>query len=466
MKASLICPEESGSSGSDDINRNHFSSKQLKILTAHGERLGTMHSSLHISMSIAAADYVLNPNAKKDELKHSHSIQFTARASTSTAANRHKKNNDESCPEHEHATDENSAVRTIRTVEKSNMSHRATIQTIIREIKQMKPGLIDSVVAVGHRVVHGGGKFFKATLINKEILKEIENISHLAPLHNPSNLEGIRIAMEVFNKNVLNVAVFDTAFHSTIPRYAYEYPIPKEYVQHQIRRYGFHGTSVQYVSQCAINALKSMNKNHDRLIVAHLGNGASVTAVVEGKSVDTSMEFTPLSGIMMGTRSGSIDPSIIIYASNQLGIPPEKVLNDLNRRSGLYGVSGGFNDMRVVIERANGGDTNAQLAIEMFVYVLAKNIAALIVPCGGSIDAIIFTAGVGEHSPLIRKLTLDRISHMLGGIVIDSSRNEVNGKDSHGIISVDKCNSTVAMVLRTDEEAMICRECETFVNAN
>lgn len=272
--------------------------------------------------------------------------------------------------------------------------------------------------------------------------------------------------MEVFHENVPNIAVFDTAFHSTMPQHVYTYPLPREYTQHQIRKYGFHGTSVKYVSQCAIKRLKAMGKHHDRLIVAHLGNGASVTAVVNGKSVDTSMEFTPLSGIMMGTRSGSVDPSIIIYASDQMEKTPAQVLDDLNKKSGLMGVSGGYSDMRVIIERARNGDADAQLAIKMYVHTLAKHIAGLIVSCGGSIDAIVFTAGVGEHSPLIRKLALEKLSKLLGGLLVDSARNEAHGKNSEGIINVENDDSSISMVLQTDEETMICQECERLVKVN
>ena len=281
--------------------------------------------------------------------------------------------------------------------------------------------------------------------------------------HNPSNLEGIRIAMDVFPADVPNIAVFDTAFHSTMPQYAYTYPLPHEYTEHQIRKYGFHGTSVKYVSQRSIAKLKSMNRNHDRLIIAHLGNGASITAVVGGKSVDTSMEFTPLSGVMMGTRSGSIDPSVIFYASQKMNKKPEVVLNEMNKCSGLYGISRGDNDMRMITERASRGDNDALLALEMYVYILSKYIAGFLISCGGYADAIVFTAGIGEHSSLIRKLTLEKLSILLGGLQVNTERNEADGVNSGGVISMDSPGNCIAMVVPTDEEAMICQECEAFV---
>jgi acetate kinase len=447
VKASLLYPES-------EINGN----EPNRIVTAHGERLGTHDSFLRISISITAANSILknqqnieNPGNKK--FKRSDSLQLTSRATERQKSHAINK--------------EPSDVNTEPVIEtfainEPDMSHRQAIILFIEKVKARIPGLMETVAAVGHRVVHGGDKFSEASLVTEEVLDAIQNVSHLAPLHNPSNLEGIRIAKAVFPEHVPNVAVFDTAFHSTMPAFAYTYPLPKEYAHHQIRKYGFHGTSVKYVTQAATRTLERLNKGHRNLIVAHLGNGASVTAVVDGKGVDTSMEFTPLSGIMMGTRSGSVDPSIILYASQQMNKTPEEVLNDLNKKSGLYGVSGGHNDMRVIIERASNCDPDALLALEMFVYILAKYIAGLVVSCGGYIDALIFTAGIGEHSPLIRKLTIEKLSGILGGMTVDVERNEHNGSYSDGVISEDS-QSCVAMVIPTDEEAMICRECEAFI---
>jgi acetate kinase len=427
-----------------------------RIVTAHGERLGTQDSFLRISISVSAADSILQQQKEsKREFKRSDSLPLTSRAT-----DRQK--------DHYDVTEQNSSncdpVIETFAVNEPYISHKQAIILFIDKVRTHCPGLMETVAAVGHRVVHGGDKFWEASLVTDEVLDAIQNVSHLAPLHNPSNLEGIRIAKTIFPDEVPSIAVFDTAFHSTMPAHAYTYPLPKEYSQHQIRKYGFHGTSVKYVTQAATRKLAHLKKGYRNLIVAHLGNGASVTAVVDGKGVDTSMEFTPLSGIMMGTRSGSIDPSIILYASQQMNKTPEEVLNDLNKKSGLYGVSGGHNDMRVIIERASKCDPDALLALEMFVYILAKYIAGFIVSCGGHLDALIFTAGIGEHSPLIRKLTIEKVSGLLGGMKVDAERNEHDGRHSNGIISVeDDSQSCVAMVIPTDEEAMICRECEAFI---
>jgi len=443
VKASLLY-SESEISGNNEPNR---------IVTAHGERLGTQDSFLRISISMNAANSILRQHQNTDdpgnkrELKRSDSLQLTSRATDRQKGN---------------ATEEQPVLIEEFAINEPNMSHKQAITVIIEQIKAHVPGLMETVAAVGHRVVHGGDKFSEASLVTDEVLNAIQNVSHLAPLHNPSNLEGIRIAKAVFPENVPSIAVFDTAFHSTMPAHAYTYPLPKEYAHHQIRKYGFHGTSVKYVTQVATRKLKQLNKGHRNLIVAHLGNGASVTAVVDGKGVDTSMEFTPLSGIMMGTRSGSVDPSIILYASQQMNKTPEEVLNDLNKKSGLYGVSGGHNDMRVIIERASNCDPDALLALEMFVYILSKYIAGFVVSCGGHLDALIFTAGIGEHSPLIRKLTIEKLSGILGGMRVDAERNEHDGRHSDGVITEDS-QSCVAMVIPTDEEAMICRECQAFI---
>ena len=286
--------------------------------------------------------------------------------------------------------------------------------------------------------------------------------------HNPSNILGIKIAQRKF-KNVPNIVVFDTSFHTTMPRYIKTYPLPAEYAQHQIRKYGFHGTSVKYVYLQASARLSTMGKRCTRMIIAHLGNGASATAVVNGQSVDTTMGFTPLSGTMMGTRSGSVDPSIVTYASKEMGKSAEEVLEDLNKRSGLHGISKGDHDMREIIKKASKGNEDALLAIGMYVHILAKHIAGLIVSCGGDIDALVFTAGIGEHCYSIRNLTVKKLDFLLRGVQLDNNLNLADGRNSDGLISVDNDADRAGcavLVIPTDEEAMICYECEMLAQKN
>ena len=442
VKASLFCPASEFPGIKSSERKEPF-----KIFTAHGEQLGTEDSFLRISISATAADSILQADGSKKELKHSHSLQLTSRATDR---------------QDDHDIGNDAPIIETIAINEPNMSHKTAILAIIDKVKAFRPELMDTVTAVGHRVVHGGDKFSESVVVTDQVFREIQSFSHLAPLHNPSNLEGIRIARDVFSKEVPSVAVFDTAFHASMPRFAYTYPLPKEYSEHGIRKYGFHGTSVKYVSQVTTRILKEMNKDASRMIIAHLGNGASVTAVVDGKGVDTSMEFTPLSGLMMGTRSGTIDPSIVTYASEQMGKTPAQVISDLNNSSGLSGITGGDNDMRIITERASNGDRDALLAIEMFVYTLSKYIAGFLVSCGGSIDALVFTAGIGEHSPLIRELTIKKLSKILGDMNVDNEKNDANGKFSGGIISASN-SSCLAMVVPTDEEVMICKECEEFI---
>ncbi len=282
------------------------------------------------------------------------------------------------------------------------------------------------------------------------------------PRHNPANLIGIRIALNAF-QNIPNVAVFDTAFHSTMPRHIYTCPLPDEYTnEYQIRNYGFHGSSVQYVSRIAKKRLDALGKQSNVMIVAHLGNGASATAIVNGQSIDTTMGFTPLSGLMMGTRCGSVDPSIVNYASKAMQKSPDEVMDDLNNRSGLYGISKGDNDMRTIIQRASVGDKDAQLAIDMFIHSLAKHIVGLVVSCGRCIDALVFTAGIGENCPLIRSLTIEKTKFLFDGVQLNNTLNDDNGKRTGGIISVDQGDGCTVLVVPSDEEAMICSECERF----
>lgn len=304
---------------------------------------------------------------------------------------------------------------------------------------------ITQINAIGHRVVHGGERFHEPALIDDALLEEITALIPLAPLHNPANIEGI-IAARTIAPNVPNFAVFDTAFHQSMPSYAYRYPLPQEwYERYHVRRYGFHGTSHHYV---ALQASHILSKPLDQLnlITFHIGNGVSACAIERGKSIDTSMGMTPLEGLMMGTRCGSIDPSIIAYMAHQSNMSLENIDTMLNKKSGLFAIAG-TNDLRSIIEAKNGGSENAALALDMFAYRLRKQLGEYMAVLRG-VDAIVFTGGIGEHSPLIHEMVCKRLEHI--GIVLDPNKN------CHGEVEIHDDESNVALlVIATDEELQI-----------
>lgn len=331
-------------------------------------------------------------------------------------------------------------------------AHREAVEFIVNKILAGQPELAAQIQAVGHRIVHGGEKFTRSVIIDEHVIKGIEECSSLAPLHNPAHLIGIRAAIASFPK-LPQVAVFDTAFHQSMPERAYVYALPyKLYREHGIRRYGMHGTSHLFVSR---EAAKMLNKPlaETNVICAHLGNGASVTAVKGGKSVDTSMGLTPLEGLVMGTRCGDIDPSIIYHLVHQLGYTLEEVNNLMNKQSGLLGISELTNDCRGIEEGYADGHKGATLALEIFCYRLAKYIASYTVPLG-RLDAIVFTGGIGENSELIREKVLNMLE--IFNFHVDSERNKAARFGKKGIITQD--NSTVAMVIPTNEEWVIAED--------
>lgn len=307
------------------------------------------------------------------------------------------------------------------------------------------------IYAVGHRVVHGGEAFHRTTVIDEEVIEIIRENTHLAPLHNPSNLRGIEIARAVFPE-ALQVAVFDTAFHHTIPMKAFIYALPLWlYEKEGIRRYGFHGTSHSYVAEQAARYLKRPFDTLD-LITVHLGNGASMAAIKRGKCIDTSMGMTPLEGLVMGTRSGDIDPALPFFLAERLGMGYREIDSLLNRESGLKGLCG-TNDMRKVIEMRNRGDPRAKMALEVYCYRIKKYLGAYLAILG-SPDAIVFTAGIGENSPVVRELSCDGLEHL--GIVIDRERNYAH---VGGIGEVSSPLSRVkVLVIPTNEELKIALE--------
>jgi acetate kinase len=320
-------------------------------------------------------------------------------------------------------------------------------------------GLADGLGGVGHRVVHGGPEFSGSMPIDGQVIARIEACIPLGPLHNPPNLLGIRIAQELFPA-LPQVAVFDTAFHQTMPPRAYLYPLPYEWFErHQVRRYGFHGTSHRFVAQQVVRQLGLPRDDH-AIVTAHLGNGCSCAAVRDGRSVDTTMGLTPLEGVMMGTRSGWIDPAVIGHMARALGEPAEGIIDALNRRSGLLGVSGLSNDMRTLEEAAQGGHPRAKLAVELFCYVLAKAIAGLVVPLGG-VDALVFTGGIGENSPTVRAAVVAHLGFL--GLSVDPAANAVHGRASNGRITYQR--RPQAVVVPTNEERMIAMDTAEIVAA-
>ncbi|MDI5835071.1 MULTISPECIES: acetate kinase [Shewanella] len=331
-------------------------------------------------------------------------------------------------------------------------AHREAVEFIVNKILAGQPELAAQIQAVGHRIVHGGEKFTRSVIIDEHVIKGIEECSSLAPLHNPAHLIGIRAAIASFPK-LPQVAVFDTAFHQSMPERAFIYALPyKLYREHGIRRYGMHGTSHLFVSR---EAAKVLNKplEETNVICAHLGNGASVTAVKGGKSVDTSMGLTPLEGLVMGTRCGDLDPSIIYHLVHQLGYTLEEVNNLMNKQSGLLGISELTNDCRGIEEGYADGHKGATLALEIFCYRLAKYIASYTVPLG-RLDAIVFTGGIGENSDIIREKVLNMLQ--IFNFHVDSERNKAARFGKKGIITAD--NSTVAMVIPTNEEWVIAED--------
>jgi acetate kinase len=333
--------------------------------------------------------------------------------------------------------------------------HEDALRAVVALLGEM--GLAQSIVGVGHRVVHGGARFASSVRITPEVIAKVEECVPLSPLHNPPNLLGIRIAQELF-PGLPQVGVFDTAFHQTMPPVAYTYPVPHDWLEvHGVRRYGFHGTSHRFVSRQAV-VQAGLDPHDHALVTAHLGNGSSCAAVRNGRSVDTTMGLTPLEGLMMGTRSGSIDPAIVGYVATATQQSERAVLDALNKRSGLLGVSGRSNDMRTLEQAAASGDLRAQLAIEIFCYVLAKAVAGLVVPLG-RLDALVFTGGIGENSVLVRAKVVGMLEFL--GLTLDPAANASHGRDRAGCITA--VTRPRAMVVRTNEELMIAMDTAEIV---
>ena len=332
--------------------------------------------------------------------------------------------------------------------------HTAAVRLVLEKLTDASVGVIgslDEIDAVGHRIVHGGEKFAGSVVITDEVIKEIEKCSDLAPLHNPANLIGIHSCREIM-PGVPMVGVFDTAFHQTMPKKAYLYGLPHEYYeQYQVRRYGFHGTSHDFVSE---RAAQILGKSRDdlKIIVCHLGNGASISAVDHGKSVDTSMGMTPLEGLIMGTRSGDLDPAVIPFLAARLGISAEEVVDICNKKSGVLGLSGLSSDFRDLAEAAAAGNEMAETALETYAFRVGKYIGAYTAAMNG-VDVIVFTAGAGENNAEVRKLIGQYIGYL--GTNIDEEKNRTRGEE---IVLSDAGAKVVTMVVPTNEELAIAKE--------
>lgn len=345
-------------------------------------------------------------------------------------------------------------------IEQPMEDHKAAIKIVLDALVHEKHGAIssmDEIAAVGHRVVHGGEKFSGSVIIDDEVKKVLEECSELAPLHNPPNLMGIYASEEVL-PNVPMVGVFDTAFHQTMPKASYMYALPYElYDKYKIRRYGFHGTSHKYVAMRAAELLGQPLESL-KIVTCHLGNGASVTAVKNGQSIDTSMGFTPLEGLVMGTRCGDLDPAIIEFWMKKENITIEEATNAMNKKSGVLGLSGVSSDFRDIEEAATKGNERAQLALDVYYQQVKKYIGSYAAEMGG-LDAVVFTAGLGENSATARKAICQDLEFL--GIKIDDDKNNVRGKEN--VVTTE--DSTVkVLVVPTNEELAIARETKGLIS--
>lgn len=337
--------------------------------------------------------------------------------------------------------------------------HEVAIKKVLDTLLDKEIGVLtslDEIGAIGHRMVHGGEKFSSSVIINEEIIKQIETCNDLAPLHNPANLLGVRACQEVM-PGVPNVVVFDTAFHQTMPAKAYLYGLPKEYYEkYGVRRYGFHGTSHSFVSK-RLAELAGLDYNNSKMIVCHIGSGASISAIKDGKSIDTSMGMTPLEGLVMGTRSGDIDPAIIEFICQKENISVSEMTTILNKKSGVLGLSGVSNDFRDLVDARESGNKDAANALDVLVYRIVKYIGAYYMALGG-LDAIALTAGAGENNKEVREMIMEGISAL--GVKIDEKANQTRGEE---ILLSTKDSKVPVWIVPTNEELAIARETARLV---
>jgi acetate kinase len=342
-------------------------------------------------------------------------------------------------------------------------NHQEAIDLVIKTVTDRTHGVlrnVDQINAVGHRVVHGGEKFTCSVMIDESVLDAVKEVQHLAPLHNPPNIEGIEAAQALM-PNIPHIAIFDTAFHQTMPEHAYIYPLPYEwYEQHQVRRYGFHGTSHLYVSKRAA-ALLGKDPGDTNIVTMHIGNGVSHCAIKNGISVDTSMGLTPLEGAVMGTRCGDIDPAIPAFMMQKNNLSAKEIDSILNKKSGVIGITGRFTDRRDVIEHANAGDKRCKLSLDIEAYRLKKYIGSYMAAVG-KLDAVVFTAGVGEMGAVIREKAIEGLEHI--GIILDRERNKsAMTRKRETLITTDDSPVKV-YVIPTDEELVFTEDVVGILN--
>ena len=339
-------------------------------------------------------------------------------------------------------------------------THKEAIELVLRILTNDETKVINSIKeiqAIGHRVVHGGEFFKESTIVTKDVIEKIEQLIPLAPLHNPANIMGIKICQELM-PNVPNVTVFDTAFHQTMTKENFLYAVPyADYTEHHLRKYGFHGTSHYYVSN---ETVKILNKKDSKIIVCHLGNGSSVCAVRDGKSISTSMGLTPLEGLIMGTRSGDIDAGVIPYLMEKKGLTSNQILDYLNKKSGILGISGISSDLREVIKASKDGDIRSKITIEMLCNRIKKYLCSYAGLMGG-VDAICFTAGIGENSDLIREKVCHGLEFM--GIELDVEKNRVRELGNREISKKD--SRTKIYIIPTNEELVIAKDTYNLVKS-
>ncbi len=347
-------------------------------------------------------------------------------------------------------------------LEVSMPTHKEAIELVLRTLTQGEGKVIDSIKdieAVGHRAVHGGEEFASSVMVSDKVIETMKKLSPLAPLHNPANIMGMEICQELM-PGIPNVAVFDTAFHQTMPDYAYMYALPYEqYTKHGIRKYGFHGTSHYFVSN---EARKLLDKKHNtRIVVCHLGNGSSLSAVLDGKCIDTSMGLTPIQGLMMGTRSGDVGAGALQYMMLQEGKTIEEAINIMNKESGILGISGKSSDLREVLAGMEAGDDRCRLAVEMVAYNIKKYVGSYVAALDG-IDALCFTGGIGENAALIREIVCAGLDSM--GLVLDPVKNNKRSSEARDIAT--NGSASRIFVIPTNEEFVIANDTYKVVTEN